>query len=181
MRLRPVIVGFVVALALSATAGYAVQEFTLDEARTRIERLEARVASLEATIAVGNSATPEASEMHTVTGIVVIESSSYWGREGHGPVEVGAPCVGDAGFDDIRAGADVRALDGVGNVVGLGRLNPGVLGERGNLGLPCQFTWTMEVGDTEFYALEIANREGPSFSRAELEALGWNVELSIGS
>src|SRR5215217_6980955 len=82
IRRRSVIIGFVVALALSATAGYAVQEFTLDEARTRIERLEARVASLEATMAAGGD-TSEESEAHTITGIVVIESSSHWGREGH--------------------------------------------------------------------------------------------------
>jgi CHASE1-domain containing sensor protein len=53
LRIRAAVVGFVVALALSATAGYAVQDFTLDEAQTRIERLEAHVSSLEATIAAG--------------------------------------------------------------------------------------------------------------------------------
>jgi hypothetical protein len=179
MRLRSVIVGFVVALALSATAGYAVQEFTLDEARTRIERLEARVASIEATIAAGNSATPEASEMHTVTGVVVIESTQHFGLQGRGPYDVGDPCFGDAGFDDIRAGADIRALDEAGNVVGLGRLSTGALTDAEPVRV-CQFSWTMEIDDAEFYAFEVANRGGPSFTRAELEALGWNVELSIG-
>ena len=56
MMIRSAVIGFSVAIVLSATAGYAVQEFTLDEAQTRIERLEERVASLEATIAAGTVA-----------------------------------------------------------------------------------------------------------------------------
>ncbi len=48
MSLRHAVLGFAAALALAAPTGYALQEFTLDEARTRIERLEARVVVLEA-------------------------------------------------------------------------------------------------------------------------------------
>ena len=48
MRIRSAVIGFVVALVLFAPASYALQEFTLEEAQSRIERLEARVASLEA-------------------------------------------------------------------------------------------------------------------------------------
>jgi hypothetical protein len=177
--IRSTVIGFAVALAISATAGYAVQEFTLDEARTRIERLEARVSSLEATITAGNGGTPEASEMHTVTGTVVIPSSQYFGLEGRGPYDVGDPCHGDAGFDDIRAGASVRALDQAGNVVGLGRLRSGTLIDIGTV-RGCEFSWTMDVADADFYAFEVANRSGPSFSRDELQALRWIVELSIG-
>jgi hypothetical protein len=94
MRIQWAIIGFVFALALSATAGYAVQEFTLDEARTRIELLEARVSALEATIAAGNGGTPEAFEMHTITGTVVIGSSQHFALEGRGPYDIGDPCHG---------------------------------------------------------------------------------------
>jgi hypothetical protein len=179
MRIHAAIVGIAAGLALSATVGYAVQEFTLDEAQTRIERLEARVASLESTTAAGTGSTLETSAAHAVTGTMVIESSQHFGIEGRGPYDVGDPCFGDAGFDDIRSGADVRALDGAGNIVGLGRLSTGALTETETVHV-CQFSWTMDVDDAEFYAFEIARRGGPSFSRAELEAAGWTVELSIG-
>jgi hypothetical protein len=177
MGTRSVAVGFAIAVALSAPASLALQEFTLDEARTRIERLESRVASLEATIAVDNIS--EGSKTHTVTGIVVIGSYLHWELEGPGPLEIDDSCVGEAGFDDIRAGADVRALDGAGNVVGLGRLDTGVVAAPRS-GRVCQFSWTMEVDDTEFYAFEIDHRGGPTYSRAELEATDWTVVLTIG-
>lgn len=178
MRIRPTIIGFALALALSATAGYAVQEFTLDEARTRIERLEARVALLEAAIVADSRSATDASVVHTVTGAVVIESSQHFGLEGRGPYVVGDLCFGDAGLDDIRAGAAVRALDQFGNIVGLGRLSSGALTDAEPVRV-CQFSWTMEVDDAAFYTFEVANRKGPSFSRAELEALNWTVALSI--
>jgi hypothetical protein len=179
MRIQWAIIGFVFVLALSATAGYAVQEFTLDEARTRIELLEARVSALEATIAAGNGGTPEASEMHTITGTVVIGSSQHFALEGRGPYDIGDPCHGDAGFDDIQPGASVRALDEAGNIVGSGHLNTGALVDFGVV-RGCELSWMMDVEDANFYVFEIANREGQSFSRAELEEAGWTVGLTIG-
>jgi hypothetical protein len=47
VRIQSAIGGFAIALARSASAGYALQEFTVDEARIRIERLEARGAIFE--------------------------------------------------------------------------------------------------------------------------------------
>jgi hypothetical protein len=176
-RIQWAIFGFVAALALSATVGYAVQDFSLDEARTRIERLETRVSSLEATIAAGNGGTPEASEMHTITGTVVIPGSQHFAIEGRGPYDVGDPCFGDAGFDDIRSGASVRARDEAGNIVGLGRLNTGALVDIGTA-RGCEFSWTVKVEDASFYVFDVANCGGPSFTRAELEEAGWSVELS---
>jgi hypothetical protein len=163
-RLRVVMVSIVAGLGLLATVGYAVREFKLDEARTRI--------------AAGSGGTPDASVVHAVTGTVVIESSQHFGLEGSLPYHVGDPCHGDASFDDIRAGAEVRALDGNGSIVGLGRLSTGVLTD-GEPVRVCQFSWTMAVDDAELYAFKIAHWQGPSFSRAELEAVGWTVSLSI--
>ena len=179
MRIRSAAVGFAVALVLSAPAGYALQEFTLEEAQTRIERLEARVASLEATIAAGKSATPEASKTHNISDTVVLERAQQFSIEGFADEEVGALCSGEAGFSDIRGGAMVRALDEAGNIVGSGSLNPGELVDIGFL-LGCEFSWSIEVKDAEFYVFEIANRGGPSFSRADLEATDWMVALTIG-
>jgi hypothetical protein len=43
---------------------------------------------------------------------------------------------------------------------------------------PCEFAWTMDVEDADFYAFEVEHRGGPSFSREELVTLGWVVGLS---
>src|SRR3954468_17497195 len=123
MRLRSVIIGIVVvALALSATAGYAVQEFTLDEARTRIERLEARVASLEATIAAGNGGSPEALETQTVSGTVALKYAASFDAPA---LHVGEFCTGAGGYNDIRPGATVRVIDEAGNIIGSTQLSVG--------------------------------------------------------
>jgi hypothetical protein len=178
--MRSVTIGFAVALALSAPAGYALQEFTLDEARTRIERLEARVALLEAMVAAGHAATPEAQETHIVTGTVVIPSPQHWGLEEHQVGKAGLPCFGDDGFEDIRAGATISVLDEAGTIIATGSLNPGKLVGTDPPPFVCEMSWTIEVPDTEFYVFKIADREGPTFSRADLEAAGWRVPLTIG-
>lgn len=181
MKLRSAIVGFLIAGALSASAGYAVQEFTLDEARTRIERLEARVASLEATISAPVDASPDTLETHTVNGTIILIGQDNFAADTSLNPKEGERCTGYKGFDDIKPGASIRALDGGGDIVGssslpdLGnvvRIRPQVLG--------CEFTWMIEVKDADFYVFEIANRNGPSFSRADLEANEWAVGLSIG-
>ena len=178
--IRRTVIGIAVAVALSATAGYAVQDFTLDEAQTRIERLEARVAALEATMAARDGRTAEAPETHGVTGTVPMTDTAHFGVEGRVPYEVGDACFAEGGFDDVHTGTDVRALDEEGTIIGSSRLDAGTLIQLGTLNRGCEFTWTMDVADAEFYAFEIANRGGPSFQRAELEAAGWDVALSLG-
>lgn len=180
MRLPSIIVGFVIVLALSAPASLALQQFTLEEAQTRIERLEARVASLEATVAASSGDASEASELHTITGTLIIGSSQHFDLVGTDVGKPGVPCFGSGAFSDINAGASVQARDEAGNVIGLGRLNLGVLVGTA-VPLTCELTWTMEVQDADFYAFEVANREGTTFSRAELEQIGWHVDLRIGA
>jgi hypothetical protein len=181
MTIRPAVVGFAIALALSAPAGYALQEFTLDEARTRIERLEVRVSSLEATIAAGVAATPEAQEMHNVTGVLLLVDQENFAADTPLNPKVGESCTGYGGYDDIGYGASIRALDEEGDIIGSDALPD--LGEVVRVRtqvLGCEFHWSIDVEDADFYVFEIANRGAPSFSRADLEATDWMVSLTIG-
>jgi hypothetical protein len=175
MRLHAAIVVIAVTLLFSATAGYAVQEFTLEEAQTRIERLEARVAALEATMATGDSGAPDSSDAQIVTGTLVLESSQDFSVEKSDIGKRGAPCSGDMGS------ASFRVLDEAGNIVASDTLSlsRGIIVDVGVV-LGCQFSWTIEVGDSAFYVFEIANREGPTYSHAELDQAGWHVDLIIG-
>ena len=88
--------------------------------------------------------------------------------------------MGAGGYDDIRPGALVRVLDEAGTVVGANQLNGGEIFEIPTLLDRCRFSWTVEVEDADFYVIKIGNREGPTYSRADLEEAGWTVELSIG-
>jgi hypothetical protein len=179
MRIRSAVIGFLVALLLFAPAGYALQEFTLEEARTRIERLEARVASLEAMIAAGNGGTAEPSETHTVAGTVLLVDQDNFSSETPLNPHVGETCAGRDDYSDIQPGVPIRALDEAGSIVGLSSLPIGEIIFVRTRSFGCEFSWTIEVKDTDFYVFEIADRGGPTYSRAELEDAGWTVELSI--
>ena len=89
--------------------------------------------------------------------------------------ELGAPCSGDAGR------ASIRVLNEAGNIVASSTLSlsRGVIVDIGVV-FGCQFSWTIEVEDADFYVFEIANREGPTYSRADLEEAGWIVGLTLG-
>src|SRR5687767_10824961 len=67
MQTRSAVLCLTVALALFAPAAYALQEFTLEEAQTRIERLEARVTALEEMVA-SSGGEAEAEETHVIQG-----------------------------------------------------------------------------------------------------------------
>jgi hypothetical protein len=65
-------------------------------------------------------------------------------------------------------------------VVPQSQLNGGEVVQLRGQALGCEFSWTVEVEDADFYVIEIANREGPTYSRADLEEAGWTVGLTIG-
>jgi hypothetical protein len=177
MKIRSAVIGFVVVLALVAPAGYALQEFTLEEAQTRIERLEARVASLEAMMPSSDGGTPEASETHTFNGTTALKYAASFEAPA---LHVGESCTGAGGYNDIRPGATVRVLDEAGNIIGSTQLSVGEVIRLPGRVYGCEFSWTVEVEDADFYVIEIANRAGPTYSRADLEEAGWTVELTIG-
>lgn len=93
-------------------------------------------------------------------------------------------CWGHEGYDDIREGANVVALDGDGNTLGVTDLGGGVYytppdGEW--FETVCRFQFEVElVREAPFYTVEIAGREGPTFTEDGLDADGWHMELTLG-
>lgn len=170
--MRAAIVGFAAAMALAAPTAYALQEFTLDEARVRIERLEARVAALEA--GATPAAEPAAAVREIRGGVALSGPDNVWGR-----FQPGAECRGDGGYRDIDEGAPVRVIDGAGNVVATARIGAGSIQDRPGF-QTCLFVFAVDLPAADFYEFEVAGRAGPTFSRAEMEANGWVVALSIG-
>lgn len=95
------------------------------------------------------------------------------------------PCEGDGGFDDMTGGANVVVKDGEGSIIGTGSLSPGEpVDPDPNDSVDfwyCVFEFEVPLAEeADFYTVEIAGREGPVYSQAEMEAADWIVDLSIG-
>ena len=93
-------------------------------------------------------------------------------------------CWGHEGYDDIQEGANVVALDGEGNTLGVTDLGGGEYytppdGEW--FETTCRFSFEVElVSEAPFYTVEIAGQEGPTFKQDDLEADDWHIELTLG-
>jgi hypothetical protein len=94
----------------------------------------------------------------------------------HGPYIGHKDCHGVGAFADMAAGTDILVLDGAGTTIGKGDLS--VLEGSGDDG--CIFGFTSEVPDVPFYTFKIGDRDGPTFSLADMKSQGWKVELTVG-
>jgi hypothetical protein len=119
-------------------------------------------------------------------------TGNSWNQQGpSGTFEVGDECFGEGGSSDINEGADVTVRNQSGETIALGSLGPGQLQEAfpggsdrdkyGAFGLACVFSFEVgEVPDAEFYSVEVSHRGETSYSRDDMEANSWTVELSLG-
>lgn len=85
-------------------------------------------------------------------------------------------CIGKGGYDDLRGGANVVVKDGKGAIIGSSKLGTG--SRVVNVG--CQFPINVSVPDSDFYVLEVSHRGEQTYSRADMEAKGYRVLLTIG-
>jgi hypothetical protein len=112
-------------------------------------------------------------ERHEITGSVTLYDEDLLLYE----AQTGSGCTGSGGFSNIAWQATVTVYDGSGNVVGSSRLDFGDAIDR----TTCRFPFTvLDVRDADFYEVRVAGRNGPTYSRQDLELPGWSVHLSIG-
>ena len=126
------------------------------------------------------------------------------GGLGSGPLLAGTVLVpqgGDAApgecrpwtsYLDIRTGLQVTITDESGETVGITHLQPAddfiiaaeKTGDEFTDALhtkDCQFEFSAELSkaDARFYSVTIGGRDGPTYSRSELETLGWRISLAL--
>lgn len=103
----------------------------------------------------------------------------------------GGPCLADDGYDDISENSQVTVTDQSGEVVGVGRLGPGV--QTGSTGYSygdflnndspppiCAFTFEFTVpGGSEFYNLSVGNNNRGEITYTA-EELASGVFLTLG-
>lgn len=111
--------------------------------------------------------------------VVTIANSHYQSARGDW-------CAGAGGYDDLDEGTQVRVTDGGGEILALGALEAGeltdFLGPYREKGWECTFTFEVaEIPDADFYQVEVSHRGELAYTPEELEAAGWNVDLTLGS
>lgn len=103
-------------------------------------------------------------------GLFTLEDYSGWDRT------VGDGCTGSGGYDDIREGAQVVVRDGGGRTLALGSLGGGEM-----IAATCVFPFEIPgVPRSRFYSVEVSHRGEVNFSREDLVANQWVVQLSLG-
>lgn len=150
-----------------------------------MKRFLALPALLLAGVGCGQAAGSEAASSTTTTAARTISGTmtlhgydNLYGRNG-------GPCEGLGGYDDMRPGTQVVVKDGAGAVLATGRLGQGKAGSLGAgptaIANWCEFSWSISnLPDSAFYEVEVSHRGGLTYSRAQLDSMGWTVahELS---
>lgn len=90
-------------------------------------------------------------------------------------------CRGMDGYDDISSGASVSITDASNKTIGIGTLSGGAVTMQSGKDLMdhCTFEWSIDDVPlkSKFYEIHIANRDGPKFTRAQIQE---EVGLSLG-
>jgi hypothetical protein len=122
--------------------------------------------------ACGTAATPIPAT-HDINGTVVLHND--------GPVYQSATtCRGDDGYDDIDSTTlQAVAKDDKGAIVGTaGMTSTRPVSAKND---ECYMGFTLKaLPDAPFYSVEVGHRGAVTYSKAELEAAGWKIGLSIG-
>jgi hypothetical protein len=107
---------------------------------------------------------------HRITGTMTLFNGGFITRaDGQG-------CEGTSGYDDIDEGTQVTVTDGAGKTLGVGNLGIG-RNESGS----CSFEFSIpNVADADFYKIEVSHRGELSYSKKELVAKNWRVEVALG-
>lgn len=121
--------------------------------------------------ACGASALPPEAAGQTIDGTFVLHAQ----RGNFAP----NGCTGDGGYADIASGMGLTLKDGEGTILATSRLERG---ETSDDRKECHFAFTFEdVPDADFYVVESSGRGEQTYSRAELKAADWTINLEIGN
>jgi hypothetical protein len=173
-RIALVIAALVAIAGVSWSGTTSGQDATGDRVsalETQVARLDHRVTVIEGATRIATLAATPGAEGHVLSGSIILKGSkSIWPSSN-------VSCHGTDGFDDLVEGAQVLVLNGSGDILVVGRLQDGLSLST----YQCQFHFRVpNVPDSPIYTVRVGNRNGPTYSADDLDALNWTVELSIG-
>lgn len=179
---RPTLIAAVLLATFAASCSSGVDQSEYDALVAENEDLRSQLETATSTT------TEPPSEIQTLAGTFTLIDSDVvgsWTR-----------CGGSGGYDDFGAGMNVTARDGSGRIVGSGNSRnltesdlssdlPGLAAaaadesEEDGIDVTCVVSFEIEVEDADFYEIEVGSRGGLSYSRADLDAADWFIELSL--
>lgn len=164
------------AVMLVAAIGIVAPSDAQDRTSQRLDDLETRVAALETQVAT--LVTPIATSSAQAQTYTIAGSFELFGEEGTDYYLGPGGCLGQGGYADVRAGAQVRVTDEGGKLIGSGKLKPNL-----SVSESCAFTFSVKVHKASFYKISIgAERRGSiAYSFDEMVQNKWQVGLSLGS
>lgn len=138
----------------------------------RVTRLAALV--LIAIVVAGCGPTASATpETHLITGTFTLNQDDDANR-GNGQ------CQGTGGYSDIRAGLDVVVKNEAGTIVATSELHDGPTAYDSSTRGRCIFEISVSVPDASFYSIEVGSRGELTYSRDDMESMGWVVGFTLG-
>lgn len=114
------------------------------------------------------------STQHTFTGQLRLYNNS---SNASGIAVYGGSCTGANGYSDIGSGTQVTVMNESGKVLATTSLAPG------SGVIVCTFAFSVKVPSASFYRIAVGSeRRGVmTYSRQDMEANSWTVDLTIGS
>ncbi len=177
-RVRTMFIALVLVGSVSCSGNVSQLENRVAQLEAENAELQAENADLTARLASATSTTA-APPAVTITGTLTLKGNDHLANL----ASLGG-CAGIGGYDDIREGVDVVVRGPSDEVVGASSLSSGKpfpAGSTGSSVLWCDFDFEVEVPpDLDFYTVAIGNRGDITYSRTDLEAMQWDLTLSLG-
>lgn len=106
----------------------------------------------------------------------VVGSFELRGKDGEDFASLPSGCIGRGGYSDIEPGAQIVIKDESGDIIATSRLERDPNSVVGG----CTFIFIAEVPDARFYTFTLGRRGDITYSRDEIERMGWAPALGIG-
>jgi hypothetical protein len=135
---------------------------------------------LAAALALGGCNQHLLPNTHDLAGRLILDQAT--------PVERGGgECRGTGGYEDLRSGLPVTATDPSGAVLGSGTLMAAPAPTTPSGDVPeaerrrCVWTFRLRaLPERASYDIGIGERGAVTYTREELDTVGWNVEVALG-
>lgn len=139
-----------------------------------------------------------------MTGTLTILSVEAADRTGLGTLAPAGQCFVGPGFEDVSTGTAVTIRDGTGMIIATSVLEPFRLVDvrtdtMSDMSAPwdpddplnsdypivnvtlghCEFPFTAQVPEVDFYSIEVAQRGTVNYSKAQMAESGWAVHVSL--
>lgn len=119
----------------------------------------------------------------TITGsIVLFQDTGYLSGDSYSSSNfdtLSGGCAGTGGYSDLAQGVSVVVSNETGKTLLTVPLGPGKLLANG---VGCKFSFVASgLANAQNYSIEVSNRGNLTYTRSELDASNWKIDLSIGS